>query len=205
MPTITQQQLKKMVDGQPKEIRSAINTRLKQRGFEIVESKEEGSFLGSLAKEVARPYGEIASTLASAGKGIYGMGKASIQALQGKKEEALQTALQAGQPQKVLGYEPIESAKQAIGAGAEVATDLIGLKTGAPKTLKEATKLGGKFGAATGFARSLQEDPTGDINPADLLFDTALGGILGTFITTFYSFSTHCLSFKKKGPKPQCL
>ena len=97
MPTITQQQLKKMVDGQPKEIRSAIYTRLKQRGFEIVESKEEGSFLGSLAKEVARPYGEIASTLASAGKGIYGMGKASIQALQGKKEASVYPNPSTGQ------------------------------------------------------------------------------------------------------------
>ena len=178
MPTITQQQLKKMVDGQPKEIRSAIYARLKQRGFEVVEKEEKGNFLGNLAKEVAKPYGKLTSTIASAGKGIYKLGEAGVQYAQGDKDKALQTALQAGQPQKVLGYEPIKSAKEAIGTGVEIGTDLIGLKTGAPKTLKEAAKLGGKFGATTGFARNLQEE--GDLNPADLLFDTALGGIIGS-------------------------
>ena len=178
MPTITQQQLKKMVDGQPEEIRSAIYTRLKQRGIEVVEKKEESSFLGSLVKEVAKPYGKLTSTLASAGRGIYKLGEAGVQYAQGDKEKALQTALSAGQPQKVLGYEPIKSAKEAIGTGIEIGADLIGLKVGAPKTLKSAVGLSGKFGATTGFARNLQEG--GEFDPADLLFDTALGGILGS-------------------------
>jgi len=153
------------------------------RGEEIVKgsshSDKSESFLGGLVRNIARPYGELASTVTSAAKGVYGFGKAGIQYAQGDKEEALQTALRAGQGQTIFGYEPFQSAKQAVGAGAEIGISAIGLKTPAPTSLKAATVEGAKFGAGFGASKSLQEDPKEAIDPTDLLLDTVVGAGVG--------------------------
>jgi len=156
---------------------------LQETGKRIAEqysqSPKNENFFSNLIRDIVRPYGQIASTVASAGKGLAKFGEAGVQYLRGEKEEALQTALKAGQKQTIFGYEPFESTRQAIGAGAEVGISAIGLKTPAPTSLKGAITEGAKFGAGFGVAKGLQEKPTEALNPTDLLMDTLIGAGTG--------------------------
>lgn len=79
----------------------------------------------SMVQGMAQPFGKLAASAASAGKGIYGLGKAGIQYAMGDKEKALQSVVGAGKPVELdLGYagqyKPMESAKEAMGVGAEI-------------------------------------------------------------------------------------
>jgi len=142
------------------------------------------SFFDSLSKsklatEYLRPVGELTSTLASAGKGIIGLGKAGVEYLKGDKDKALQTALQAGQPQEVGQYEPFKSSRQAVGAGAEIGFNIAGFGMGKPTSLWNAAKASGAIGAGIGGSQALQADPEQDKTTKELATSMAVQAFVG--------------------------
>lgn len=154
-------------------------------GIPLVPSQKEPGLLQSMAQGIAQPFGKLASTIASAGSGIFNLGQAGMAKLQGDEEEYRRQLRQAGTPVKIkagyLGeYEPIKSTKESIGVGAEIgltaAPFFKGLLGG--KLLQQTARLSG-WAAALGASQATEEgkDIKGIIKQAGI--GAATGAVLG--------------------------
>jgi hypothetical protein len=154
-----------------------------------------------LVQDIVKTPLNVASTVASAGKGLAYGAKAIGQYAMGDKAGALQSTIKAGQPVNLdAGYlgkgKPIESAKEAVGAGLEMGSYAVG-GGGAGKLIGQTVKGALKQGIKTGFQSGLVGGATGGAGVAlqkenstvnDVLagigFGGAGGAILGTTLGT---------------------
>ena len=162
------------------------------------EISPEGQKVGivqSIAQGIVSPFTKTASTVASAGKGIYKTAEAGILKILGKDEKARTAIIQAGEPVKWdMGYfgkaQPISSTKEAVGTGLELASYIIpgggkvamqGVRTAGGAFFKGAVKAGTRgavSGSLMGAGTALQNDKSAK----ETFFETGIGGLSGGII-----------------------
>lgn len=149
---------------------------------------EEGGFVKGVVRGVVSPFQKAAFTTASAGKGLFQLGQAGIQALLGDKDKAIQTAIKAGKPVKAdLGYfgrgRPLQSTQEAIGAGIQIGLTAAGPLSKMPTSIlgKSISPVIGKgleyagLGAGFSFGKAMEEE---EKDPIKIARQTFVGGLV---------------------------
>ena len=164
-----------------------------ERGY-VPEKKE--TFLQGLGRDIASPFIRGAELVGSAASLTGSSVKALYQTKTGQQEQAKQTmseALKKAQDRttakvNVFGREeaPITTTRQAVGAGLEVGSNIIGggaaknvFQTGLKTGLKTLAKKGAKEGLAAGLTYGLGTGLQSEGGFGQVAKETALGGVTG--------------------------
>lgn len=162
-----------------------------------MEDIEKPGIVQSIAQTIASPFLRVLANVGAIGESISGLETAGLQAITGKKEEAKKTIFElATQPRQEFdfGYlgkvKTIETPKEAIGVGAEIASTLLPVgKAGqiakltlggkVLKGLEAGAKIGAVSGGLSGAGQALQEDLTPKETFYNAAISAGIGGVLG--------------------------